>query len=80
MAFSDLERTILLAVHGVGPTVLDRLERIDIDSLEALADSDPRDIVTRVAAMLGASCWKNSPQARAAIVGAVEAAKRATAK
>lgn len=80
MAFSDRERTILLAVRGVGPTVLDRLERIGIDSLESLADSDPRHIVTQVAAMLGTSCWKNSPQARAAIVGAVEAAKRATAK
>jgi len=80
MAFSDQERATLLAVRGVGPTVLDRLERIGIDSLEALADSDPHDIVTQVAAMLGASCWKNSPQARAAIVGAVEAAKRATEK
>lgn len=65
-------------MKGVGPTVVDRLEQVGIDSLDALAATKPEDIVAQVAGMLGATCWKNSPQARAAIVGAVEAAKRAT--
>lgn len=77
MPFPAHERETLLSVKGVGPTVVDRLEQVGIDSLAALAATKPEDIVTQVAAMLGATCWKNSPQARAAIIGAVEAAKRA---
>lgn len=79
MAFPANERAALLAVKGVGPTVVDRLEQIGIDSLAALAATKPEDIVAQVAAMLGASCWKNSPQARRAIADAVDAARRATA-
>lgn len=78
MPFPAHERETLLSVKGMGPTVVDRLEQVGIDSLAALAATQPEDIVAQVAAMLGATCWKNSPQARAAIVGAVEAAKRAT--
>lgn len=79
MAFPANERATLLAVKGVGPTVVDRLEQIGIDSLAALAATKPEDIVAQVAAMLGASCWKNSPQARRAIADAVAAARHATA-
>lgn len=78
MAFPANERATLLAVKGVGPTVVDRLEQIGIDSLAALAATKPEDIVAQVAAMLGASCWKNSPQARRAIADAVAAARHAT--
>lgn len=78
MAFPANERAALLAVKGVGPTVVDRLEQIGIDSLAALAATKPEDIVAQVAAMLGASCWKNSPQARRAIADAVAAARHAT--
>jgi predicted RecB family nuclease len=79
MAFPPGERAALLAVKGVGPTVIDRLEQIGIDSLAVLAASKPEDIVAQVAAMLGATCWKNSPQARRAIADAVAAARQATA-
>lgn len=79
MPFPADERATLLAVKGVGPTVVDRLEQIGIDSLTVLAASKPEDIVAQVAAMLGASCWKNSPQARRAIADAVTAARHATA-
>jgi predicted RecB family nuclease len=78
MAFPANERATLLAVKGVGPTVVDRLEQIGIDSLAALTATKPEDIVAQVAAMLGASCWKNSPQARRAIADAVAAARHAT--
>jgi hypothetical protein len=37
MAFAADERAVLLAVRGVGPTVIDRLEQIGLDSLEVLA-------------------------------------------
>lgn len=75
MGFSAEERATLLAVKGVGPTVIDRLERIGIESLAVLAETRPDDILGQVSAMLGSTCWRNSPQARSAIVGAVEAAK-----
>lgn len=80
MPFPAHERERLLAVKGVGPTVVDRLEQIGFDSLTALADARMDDVVKQVAAMLGASCWKNSPQARAAIAGAIACAVEAAAE
>ncbi len=73
--FSAEARAMLLAIKGVGPTVLDRLESLDITTLEALATQDAEDICRRIAAMLGASCWANSPMARSAIVRAIETAR-----
>jgi predicted RecB family nuclease len=77
MSFPIDQRQRLLAVKGVGSTVVDRLEQIGFDSLNTLAEANVEGIVKRIAAMLGATCWKNSPQARAAIAGAIAEAKRA---
>jgi hypothetical protein len=66
VGFSADERALLLAVKGVGPTVIDRLEQLGFDSLETLAKNTVDGIV------------KNSPQARAAIAGAIAAAETAT--
>lgn len=76
MPFPDEQRQALLALKGVGPTVIQRLEQLGFDSLQQLAEADARDIVEQAAALLGSSCWKNSPQARAAIEAAVELAHR----
>lgn len=73
--FSDEERAVLLAVKGVGATVVARLEQLGFQSLAQLALAEPVDIVSQASAMLGSSCWRNSPQARAAISGAIEAAR-----
>lgn len=75
MPFPPKERTALLALKGVGPTVITRLEQMGIESLQVLARSDVGDILAQAAASLGSTCWKNSPQARAAINAAVELAK-----
>lgn len=75
MGFSADDRAVLLAVKGVGPTVIERLEQIGFDSLDTLAEADVEDVVAQIAAMLGTTCWKNSPQARAAIAGAIAAAR-----
>jgi predicted RecB family nuclease len=80
MPFNERERASLLKVKGVGPTVLMRLEEMGITSLEKLSKADTVDIVTRTAAMLGASYWKNSPQARAAIDAAIACALDAQSK
>jgi predicted RecB family nuclease len=80
MPFNSTERTVLLAVKGIGPTVVKRLEEMGFHSLEQLAKAEMLDVVAHGAAMLGSSCWKNSPQSRAAIDGAINAARRAVAE
>ncbi|BCQ64836.1 hypothetical protein PBOI14_65860 [Pseudomonas sp. Boi14] len=69
------ERAALLKVKGVGSTVVARLEQLGITSLAQLAAADALHIVTQASALVGSSCWKNSPQARAAIQAAIAMAK-----
>lgn len=71
MPFSADERAALLALKGVGPTVISRLEQMGIESLQMLGDANVDDILAQASAALGSTCWKNSPQARAAITAAV---------
>jgi predicted RecB family nuclease len=75
MPFNESERDTLLKVKGIGPTVVKRLEEMGITTLEQLSTADTSSIVSQAAAMLGASCWKNSPQARAAIDAAIACAQ-----
>jgi len=75
MKFSESEKEALLTVKGVGPTVVKRFEEIGISSLAELATYNADDIAERVAQMLRTTCWKNSPQAKAAINAAIERAK-----
>ncbi|WP_174634501.1 helix-hairpin-helix domain-containing protein [Yersinia thracica] len=75
MAFTDNERSALLAVKGVGPTVITRLEQLGFTSLTQLGQADMNEIVSSAAAMVGSTCWKNSPQARSAIQAAIDLAK-----
>ncbi|NIY83681.1 helix-hairpin-helix domain-containing protein [Vibrio hepatarius] len=75
MAFSESESKVLLSVKGVGPTVLKRFEEIWIDNLSDLAAYQVDEIAAMVASMLRTTCWKNSPQAKAAIKAAIQRAK-----
>jgi len=76
MAFSEAEKTALLEVKGVGPTVVKRFEEIGIGSFAELANFEPQEIAERVAAMLRTTCWKNSPQALSAVKSAIERARQ----
>ncbi len=76
--FSADERDALLALKGVGPTVVQRLEQMGIASLRQLAATEPSAIVAGAAGLTGSTCWKNSPQARAAIQSAVDFARSRT--
>jgi len=69
--FAPDERARLLALRGVGPTVVQRLEEAGFERLDQLAGLDAAAITQRIAHMLRASCWHNSPQARAAIAAVV---------
>ncbi|WP_074237251.1 Pathogenicity locus, partial [Pseudomonas aeruginosa] len=51
-----------------------RLEQMGLDSFARLRDSDAASILAGGAALTGSSCWKNSPQARAAIVAVLQRA------
>jgi predicted flap endonuclease-1-like 5' DNA nuclease len=75
VAFTDAERDALLSVKGVGPTVLKRFEEVGIDSFSELAECQVDEIADMVAAMLHTTCWKNSPQAKAAISAAIARAQ-----
>lgn len=75
MKFSTPEQEALLAVKGVGPTVIKRFEEIGISSLAELATYNADEIAEKVASMLRTTCWKNSPQAKAAIEAAIARAK-----
>ena len=78
MTFSPSERATLLAVKGVGPTVVRRLEEMGVEDLLDLSSRDAMALCAAASAMLGSTCWRNSPQARAAITAAIEAARAAT--
>jgi hypothetical protein len=75
MPFNISDRAALLAVKGVGPTVVKRLEEQGYVSLAQLANASTSEIVAAAAASVGSTCWKNSPQARAAIDAAIACAK-----
>ena len=79
MAFSHDEKQALLAVRGVGPTVITRFEDVGIDSFEELARYEATTIAERVASMLRTTCWKNSPQALSAVEAAIQCAREALA-
>jgi predicted flap endonuclease-1-like 5' DNA nuclease len=74
MAFTATERARLLAVKGVGPRVVERLEQTGFSSLAALAVADVDAVVREIAGHVGSTCWRNSPQARRAITDAIAAA------
>ena len=76
MSFPHNERAALLATKGVGPTVIARLEQLGFHSLADLAHADATMICEHMAERLNSTCWKNSPQARAAINNAIKTAQQ----
>lgn len=76
MPLSPAQTQSLLAVKGIGPTVLQRLQQMGLDDVAALAQADAADVLAQGAALTGSSCWKNSPQARAAVQAAIDWAKQ----
>ena len=61
---------------GIGKTVLQRLQQMGLDDVAKLAAANVDDMLQQGAALTGSTCWKNSPQARAAMQAAVSWAKR----
>ena len=74
--FSQEETQSLLAEKGIGKTVLQRLQQMGLDDVAKLAAANVDDMLQQGAALTGSTCWKNSPQARAAMQAAVDWVKR----
>lgn len=74
--FSPNTRAQLVALKGVGPTVVDRLEQIGFRTLEQLAGCEAADLTRQISQMMGSTCWHNSPQARAAIQAIIDFARQ----
>lgn len=64
MGFSESDKQCLLAVQGVGPAVISRLEQMGFSTLIQLSNASYEEILISGAALTGSSCWKNSPQAK----------------
>jgi len=75
MPFSASDTTALLALKGVGPTIIKRLEEMGFHDLNALAQANVVDITQMAADITGSTCWRNSPQAKAAIKAVLDYAK-----
>ena len=79
MPFTPEQEKSLLAEKGIGKTIIQRLAQMGLDDVEALANADIEEVLTLGAMLTGSSCWKNSPQSRAAIATAIAWAQRQTA-
>lgn len=80
MPLSEEEKRSLLSQKGIGATILKRLEEMGLDDVKILAATNPDFILQRGAEITGATCWRNSPQARKAIETAVNWAKERSQK
>ncbi len=75
MPFSDIDAAALLAIKGVGPTIIKRLEEMGFHDFTGLAQASVTDITQMASDLTGSSCWRNSPQAKAAITAVLDYAK-----
>ena len=65
----------MLALKGVGATVIARLEQIGFSSLAELKDAETLVITKQISQMMGSTCWHNSPLAKNAIAAIITLAK-----
>ena len=76
MPVTDEAAQSLLAVTGRGKPVLPRLQQMGLDDVTTLAAANLDDVLEQGAKLTGSTCWKNSPQAKAAVSAAIEWAKQ----
>jgi hypothetical protein len=65
----------MMALKGVGATVVGRLEQIGFSSVTQLAEEDAAAVTKQISQMMGSTCWHNSPQARASIQAIIDLAR-----
>lgn len=65
MAFPPRERERLMVARGLGPTVLQRLEQVGLDSLDKLRQVGAEQAVERICALQSGTAWRNRRRALA---------------
>jgi len=78
MGFPAAEKEKMLALKGVGATVVARLEQIGFSSLSQLSEENPAFVTKQISQMMGSTCWHNSPQARNTIQAIITLAQGVT--
>lgn len=68
MGFSQAEYKQLIGQKFVGPKIISRLEQMGLDSFDKLRKISLEEILNNGAQLSGSTCWKNSPQAKTAIL------------
>ncbi|WP_392560925.1 hypothetical protein RHO12_06905 [Orbus sturtevantii] len=68
MAFSQSEYNQLINLKYVGAKIIERLEQMELDSFDKLKQTTLDDILSQGALLSGSTCWKNSHQAKTAIL------------
>ena len=76
MGFSQAETQAMLALKGVGATVISRLEQIGFTSFAQLAQVDAASVTLQISQLIGSTCWHNSPLARASIQAVIRLAQQ----
>jgi hypothetical protein len=76
MGFSARERALMMALKGVGATVIGCLEQIGFSSFIQLAEEDAATVTKQISQTMGSTCWHNSPQARASIQAIIDLARQ----
>ena len=66
----------MMALKGVGATVIGRIEQIGLSSFAQLAGEDAAAVTQQISRMMGSTCWHNSPQARASIQAIIDLAQQ----
>ena len=67
----------MLALKGVGPTVVQRLEQAGYHPLAQLAGLDPLAVTRQISQRVRSTCWHNRPHARGAVQAIVALARQA---
>jgi hypothetical protein len=80
MGFSQYEKEQMLALKGVGATVIARLEQIGYQSLTQLAGEDCASITKQISHMMRSTCWHNSPHAHNAVQTIIDLAQHQKSK
>ncbi len=78
MGFSAEEKQQLLAIKGIGPKIIERLEQIGFSSLQDLSDAQAFEVSQKMATIVGSLCWHNNPSNLGAINAAIKLSKKIT--
>jgi hypothetical protein len=76
MPFSETDKVEMLALKGVGATVISRLEQIGFTKLSQLKKVQASDVTKQIADMMGSTCWHNSPMAKNSIQAIIDLANK----